>query len=121
MKGICIGGIGRFPRHPAADIHGFVRIVCRARDWNAVSHIFDRYGIRGIAGGIFEISKSQVEQQVSAQHYGEILVCPLTGQYVSAANYEPLKSPEFYQDQEKQQATPKRAPGVTPMKVREFE
>lgn len=118
MKGICVGGIGRFPRHPAADMHGFVRIVCRARDWQAVAHIFERYDIRGIHGGMFEISKSQLEQMVSAQHYGELLVCPLTGQYLEAANYEPARDAETYRDHDKQE---RRPPGVTPLKAREFE
>lgn len=91
-RGIVYGGVVKWPTHPAADMHGLVRAVVRARSREQVARAAEAVGIgapppSAWLSGIWAESRSVVEGQATEGRWGEMLACRLEKQYLSAENY----------------------------------
>lgn len=97
MKGLAYGGVLYLPKHPAADINGLVRAIVRTKNWLWVEEILSRAGIARTHAlwslGLWSETKSAVEQMVSQQHYGKLLICPLVEAYIAPERYRPFLFP----------------------------
>jgi hypothetical protein len=93
MKGTCYSGIVNLPEHPDADMHGLIRVAIRDRSTQAVVTKLEEAGIRckGLWGAyIWQESRSHAELVATEWHYGKLLACPITLQYISPDNYRPI-------------------------------
>ena len=99
MKGLVFGGILCLPHHPAADIHGLVRAVIRTKNWLWAEEMLAKIGVPQTHAlwntGLWSETKSAVEQLVSQQHYGQILICPVAEAYIGPDHYRPLTRDQF--------------------------
>lgn len=95
MKGSVYGGVLHLPNHPAADIHGLVRGAVRTHSWLWAEEILQKAGIARTHAlwslGLWSESQSAVEILITAQHYGELLICPLVESYLAAEHYRPYR------------------------------
>ncbi len=93
-KGTVYGGILYLPRHPFADIHGYVRGVMRTKSSAYVNNALEALGVENCRALWFEHvwgeSGSAIEKLVTEQHYGEMMVCPLVEAYLKADRYQSL-------------------------------
>jgi hypothetical protein len=92
MKGTVYTGVCYFPRHPQADMHGLVRCIVRTSSLQKLQEALAVYDIPFhvlmFNEGIWCESKSVVEKAVSETHYGEVMVCALSYQYLGGGHYE---------------------------------
>ena len=91
-KGTTYGGLLHWPEHPAADMHGLVRAVVRVRGRLQVARAVEQYGLIAPAPslwlqGIWSESKSAAEIQATESRFGQLLVCPVSVQYLHAESY----------------------------------
>ena len=94
-KGTCFGGVIYLPVHPDADLHGLVRACMRISGWSGLFAQLERLGLPRTPGRmansqIWQVSWSLAEINATEHHYGELLVCSLTKQYLDQANYRPF-------------------------------
>ena len=91
-RGTVYGGVLYWPQHPAADMHGLVRACVRTQSRLQILRLIHSYGLQLPASAwltnIWGESRSVVEGFVTEQHYGALLVCPLSMAYLSAENYQ---------------------------------
>lgn len=98
-KGSVYGGILYLPRHPFADIHGYVRGVMRTKSSAYVNNALESLGVENCRALWFEHmwceSGSAIEKLVTETHYGEMMVCPLVSAYLKAEGYQSLPKQYF--------------------------
>ena len=94
MKGTVYTGPAFFPKHPLADMHGLVRCVVRTSgvlNLHRALQVYDiPFHVMMLSLGLWCESKSVIEQGVTAEHYGEVMVCELWKQYLKPENYQPV-------------------------------
>lgn len=99
-KGSVYGGILYLPRHPFADIHGYVRAVMRTKSAAYVNNALEALGVENCRAMWFEHvwceSGSAIEKLITETHYGEMMVCPLVEAYLKAERYVSLAKEYFH-------------------------
>lgn len=95
MKGTCYSGIVYFPEHPEADMHGLIRVAVRTRcKLDACAKLqradFPTSMNSFIVTHIWAESASHAEHVATERHYGELLACSLSTQYLKPENYKPI-------------------------------
>ena len=84
------GGFCHFAEHPYADMHGTVRFCVLAHTTQDAVGKLERYGIRlryAEFGSTWGESQSQVEKEVTQNHYGDVFFSRVTDAYLSSAGY----------------------------------
>lgn len=96
MNGTVYSGIVHIPQHPDADMHGLLRLTVRCRSRLHLSQIIRNQGIvhfpnSAWQSGIWQDSKSAVEQAVTSDQFGVLFTCRLIDQYVRVDVYHPMQ------------------------------
>jgi len=82
------GGIAYAPQHPAADMHGLVRVVLKAPSKHAAIQRLKRLGIKQWVA--LQITQSAIEQAAANNLAADdgVLFCELQVAYLRVQNYK---------------------------------
>ncbi len=94
MKGTVYRGVIQLKEYPQADMHGNLIAVVRTSGVLSLTSALHLYGIgfhpMFFSLGLWHVSKCAVENLVTERYYGQVLVCPLWCQNLTAENYKPI-------------------------------